>query len=36
VRLKRATDSGAFHYFYETRHWQWRVYFLYIQSAQVR
>jgi hypothetical protein len=31
---QRSTGSDAFHYFYETRHWQWRVCFLYIQNAQ--
>jgi hypothetical protein len=31
---QRVTGNGVFHYFYETRHWQWRVCFLYIQNAQ--
>jgi hypothetical protein len=31
---QRATVSGAFHYFYKTRHCQWRVCFLYIQNVQ--
>jgi hypothetical protein len=32
--MKRAPASGAFHYFYEMRHRQWRVCFLYIQNVQ--
>jgi hypothetical protein len=34
IFIKRVTGSGAFHYFYETHHCQWRVCFLYIQNVQ--
>jgi hypothetical protein len=34
IFTKRATANGVFHYFYEMRHWQWRICFLYIQNVQ--
>jgi hypothetical protein len=34
IFMKRAIGSSVFYYFYETRHCQWRVCFLYIQNAQ--
>jgi hypothetical protein len=34
IFTKRTTASGVFHYFYEMRHCQWRIFFLYIQNAQ--